>query len=434
MGVWKMGVVGPRRVVLTLSGNRFSTRLGTICMASSTIRLRETECVSLIGRFIEIFSSRESIVVASTPNEARIYNGRASRGGNGILTTSVGLSTVTIYTGGRSNVIHIGSGNRTVGIISVYRLLPDRGRFNHSATVIHNIITGVTRVNCGVNKFSTMAISSIVNKDNLSSSTTFRILLNAAISCLCGSNVVNTISVTGATRCTRGIFFNGPYKLLSRVTSSINAFIAVSFRSARDPGVGGISFSFSGDNRSLYVLSANNGRDSLASSCTTMETRVRDITGTVNGGILHRVRFSSFGGTVPRLINGMGSHTLLHTFRFCGSGGEIRATISTLRDKSFRIFGATVARDNHSSFVCGRGICAPGGPARRGLSLTLYMARSVLTNGNTFHIRNNNFTKAVRTFIPGRVLTRCGRGARTVFNGNDYRILVVHPINNAHMV
>ncbi len=422
--------VGVTRVGSGVRGNNFSSSFLVLCNRAGGTR---RECFRTYYRFRGVCPGSDSVHIFSTPNHARINNGRASRRRNYILTNNISVSIVTVISLDNSSAIHVGSGNCSVSIVGLSRLRGYSGRVNHTVTLVHNMLCGFDRVNTGLRNFGTCAASGMLGNSNLSSSTTFRILINGVLGNVFFSGGTDTVRVTGVNRFTRHSCFNGPYNLLSRVTSSLNNFACTSFGGPTSPIARGVRLSVGGFNCALYIISANKGRTGLARSCTSVAVRYGRVDGTLNIRFLHSTGVRRFCNGVTRLERGFNSHTILHTVRFFARRRHIFGRHSTLGRKEFRSFLGLIGTSNRSSCSCLRGLCSASTIGRRNLSLTVTLAGLFLNSGNTYHIRNNNFTNAVRYCVPASLLSGCGRCVRTSFNRSDYDILSVHPIKNCRL-
>lgn len=93
-------------------------------------------------------------------------------------------------------------------------------------------------------------------------------------------------------------------------------------------------------------MGANGNRTSLDRRCSSVPVRVHRTTGTVNMRLLYR---SGVRGLLTRIGSVPGSHTILHTVRFCRRGEHITSTIGTIRGGSNRKFLHLLRRSNGSS-------------------------------------------------------------------------------------
>ncbi len=387
---------------------------------------------SLVNMFREHFES-EPVRFFSAPGRSEICGNHTDHNRGKVMAAAVNLDVIAAVEPDCGNFVTVKSEGYPEDKISLESLEPVESEKNSSAALIRGVLAGFKNRGYRIGGFKAYTRSNVLKGSGLSSSAAFEVLIGTVVSGLFNDGGVSAVEIAQIAQYAENVYFGKPSGLMDQMASSVGGFTEIDFADPENPVIEAVSIDLAAHRHSLCIIDTKGSHADLTPDYAAIPAEMKAVAGYFKKNYLRELTRDDILGDIGGLRKAVGDRAVLRALHFMDENGRVGELAEAIRRDDFAAFLSVINRSGESSYKYLQNVYACAHPDEQGVSLALYLAKSLLNGEGAARVHGGGFAGTIQAFVPDRLLESFVPEIEKVFGERSCYVLNVRPFGGVEV-
>lgn len=388
---------------------------------------------SVAQKEFEKFFGEKPLRFFSAPGRSEIGGNHTDHNCGCVLAAGVSLDVIAMAVPTDDGVITVKSEGFPLDEVNINDLSVSSGDMNTSAALIRGMADGFSRNGHKIGGFKAYTTSNVLKGSGLSSSAAFEVLIGTILNGLYNDQSVSDVEIAQIAQYAENVHFGKPSGLMDQMASSVGSFITIDFADVKNPVINKINFDFENSGHSLCIVDTKGNHADLTPEYAAIPKEMKSVAEYFGKNVLREISKEQLLENLPKVREKCGDRAVLRALHFFDDNERVRLQAEALNNGDFDTFLKYVNQSGDSSLCWLQNIFAVSNPQEQGLTVALYLAKSILDGKGACRVQGGGFAGTIEAFVPNSVLEKFKSEMEKVFGGNSCHILTIRPVGGAEV-
>lgn len=296
---------------------------------------------------------------------------------------------------------------------------------NTSASLIRGMAAGFKKNGHKIGGFKAYTTSNVLKGSGLSSSAAFEVLIGTILNGLFNDGAVSDVEVAQLAQYAENVYFGKPSGLMDQMASSVGGFITIDFADKEKPIINSIDFDFASSGHSLCIVDTKGNHADLTPEYAAIPMEMKSVAQFFGKEVLRQITKQDVLDNINVLREKCGDRAVLRALHFFDDNERVGLEAKALNSGNFDEFLSLITKSGNSSLAYLQNIFASSAPVEQGLSLALYLAKSILAGKGACRVHGGGFAGTIQAFVPDAKLDTFKAEMEKVFGEGSCYVLSI---------
>ena len=299
---------------------------------------------------------------------------------------------------------------------------------NSSASLIRGMAGGFLKNGHKIGGFNAYTTSNVLKGSGLSSSAAFEVLIGTILNGLYNEQAISAVEVAQLSQYAENVYFGKPSGLMDQMASSVGSFITIDFKDEKEPVIKKVDYDFSKSGYALCIVDTKGNHADLTPEYAAIPQEMKSVAQFFGKSVLREVDKQELLDNISAVREKCSDRAVLRALHYFDDNERVLAQAEALERGDIEGFFRLINESGDSSFRYLQNIYASSAPAEQGLSLALYIAKSVLGGKGACRVHGGGFAGTIQAFVPDDMLDRFSTEIEKVFGEGSCYVLSIRPV------
>ncbi|MBO5448159.1 MAG: galactokinase [Ruminococcus sp.] len=305
---------------------------------------------------------------------------------------------------------------------------------NTSAALIKGMAAGFRKNGHNVGGFKAYTTSNVLKGSGLSSSAAFEVLIGTVLNGLYNDGRVSDVEVAQLAQYAENVYFGKPSGLMDQMASSVGGFITIDFADINDPVINSVDFDFSASGHCLCIVDTKGNHADLTPEYAAIPPEMKSVAQFFGKEFLREISKEDVLENICEIRKKCGDRAVLRSLHFFDDNERVSRESAALNNGDFGSFLKLVNESGNSSLAYLQNIFAPCSVREQGLTLALYLAKSILGDEGACRVHGGGFAGTIQAFVPVHKLEKFKAETERVFGEGACYVLSVRNCGGTQVI
>ncbi|MBR1562856.1 MAG: galactokinase, partial [Ruminococcus sp.] len=262
---------------------------------------------------------------------------------------------------------------------------------NSSAALIRGMAGGFLKNGHKIGGFNAYTTSNVLKGSGLSSSAAFEVLIGTILNGLYNEQAISAVEVAQLSQYAENVYFGKPSGLMDQMASSVGSFITIDFKDEKEPVIKKVDYDFSKSGYALCIVDTKGNHADLTPEYAAIPQEMKSVAQFFGKSVLREVDKQELLDNISAVREKCSDRAVLRALHYFDDNERVLAQAEALERGDIEGFFKLINESGDSSFRYLQNIYASSAPAEQGLSLALYIAKSVLGDKGACRVHGGGF-------------------------------------------
>ena len=374
--------------------------------------------------FIKIYGAAPSFAF-SAPGRTEVGGNHTDHNNGCVLAAGVSLDVIAMVEPTDDGIITIKSEGFPVNTIDTSDLNIKKDEENTSAALIRGMAAGLKLNGHNIGGFKAYATSNVLKGSGLSSSAAYEVLIGTILNGLYNNGNISDVEIAQTAQYAENAFFGKPSGLMDQMASSVGGFITIDFKDTKNPIIKSIDFNFEESGHALCIVDTKGNHADLTPEYAAIPQEMKAVANYFGKDVLREITKQDVLDNIKGIRQVCGDRAVLRALHFFDDNERVSKEANALNSNSFREFLKLVNESGNSSLAYLQNIFATSAADEQGLSLALYLAKSILKDKGACRVHGGGFAGTIQAFVPNEMLADFKGQMENVFGEGSCYVLSI---------
>ena len=395
-------------------------------VAFSQIGGSEERYSELKKMFTEHFG-REPSRYFSAPGRSEICGNHTDHNRGKVLAAAVDLDIIAAVEPTDDGLVVVKSEGYPEDRISLSELSVSHSEKNTSAALIRGVLAGFKARGYEIGGFRAYTRSNVLKGSGLSSSAAFEVLIGTVLSGLYNGGKASAVEIAQIAQYAENVYFGKPSGLMDQMASSVGGFTKIDFKDPENPEIEAISLDLKAHDYNLCIIDTRGDHADLTPDYAAIPSEMKAAAGYFGKDYLRELSREDIIENISALRDAVGDRAVLRALHFMDENVRVDELAAAIKSGDFSAFLSVIERSGDSSYKYLQNVYTCAHPDEQGVSLALYMAKSLLGGEGAVRVHGGGFAGTIQAFVPDAKLKEFVKGMEKVFGDGSCYVLSVRP-------
>ncbi len=304
---------------------------------------------------------------------------------------------------------------------------------NTSASLIRGMAAGFLKNGHKAGGFRAYTVSNVLKGSGLSSSAAFEVLIGTVLGGLYNDGAVSAVEIAQLAQFAENVYFGKPSGLMDQMASSVGGFITIDFENEKEPVINKVGFDFAQSGHSLCIVDTKGNHADLTPEYAAIPQEMKSVAQFFGKSVLREITKQQLIDNITAVRKKCSDRAVLRALHYFDDNERVLNEQKALDSGDFDAFLALVNESGDSSFKYLQNIYASSAPGEQGLSLALYIAKSLLGKRGACRVHGGGFAGTIQAFVPDDMLNDFRNGIERVFGEGSCYVLSIRPVGGVEV-
>ena len=299
---------------------------------------------------------------------------------------------------------------------------------NSSAALIRGMAGGFLKNGHKIGGFNAYTTSNVLKGSGLSSSAAFEVLIGTILNGLYNEQAISAVEVAQLSQYAENVYFGKPSGLMDQMASSVGSFITIDFKDEKEPVIKKVDYDFSKSGYALCIVDTKGNHADLTPEYAAIPQEMKSVAQFFGKSVLREVDKQELLDNISAVREKCSDRAVLRALHYFDDNERVLAQAEALERGDIEGFFKLINESGDSSFRYLQNIYASSAPAEQGLSLALYIAKSVLGDKGACRVHGGGFAGTIQAFVPNDMLDKFSAEIEKVFGEGSCYVLSIRPV------
>ena len=299
---------------------------------------------------------------------------------------------------------------------------------NSSASLIRGMAGGFLKNGHKIGGFNAYTTSNVLKGSGLSSSAAFEVLIGTILNGLYNEQAISAVEVAQLSQYAENVYFGKPSGLMDQMASSVGSFITIDFKDEKEPVIKKVDYDFSKSGYALCIVDTKGNHADLTPEYAAIPQEMKSVAQFFGKSVLREVDKQELLDNISAVREKCSDRAVLRALHYFDDNERVLAQAEALERGDIEGFFKLINESGDSSFKYLQNIYASSAPAEQGLSLALYIAKSVLGDKGACRVHGGGFAGTIQAFVPNDMLDKFSAEIEKVFGEGSCYVLSIRPV------
>ena len=299
---------------------------------------------------------------------------------------------------------------------------------NSSASLIRGMAGGFLKNGHKIGGFNAYTTSNVLKGSGLSSSAAFEVLIGTILNGLYNEQSISAVEVAQLSQYAENVYFGKPSGLMDQMASSVGSFITIDFKDEKEPVIKKVDYDFSKSGYALCIVDTKGNHADLTPEYAAIPQEMKSVAQFFGKSVLREVDKQELLDNISAVREKCSDRAVLRALHYFDDNERVLAQAEALERGDIEGFFKLINESGDSSFRYLQNIYASSAPAEQGLSLALYIAKSVLGDKGACRVHGGGFAGTIQAFVPNDMLDKFSAEIEKVFGEGSCYVLSIRPV------
>ena len=299
---------------------------------------------------------------------------------------------------------------------------------NSSASLIRGMAGGFLKNGHKIGGFNAYTTSNVLKGSGLSSSAAFEVLIGTILNGLYNEQAISAVEVAQLSQYAENVYFGKPSGLMDQMASSVGSFITIDFKDEKEPVIKKVDYDFSKSGYALCIVDTKGNHADLTPEYAAIPQEMKSVAQFFGKSVLREVDKQELLDNISAVREKCSDRAVLRALHYFDDNERVLAQAEALERGDIEGFFKLINESGDSSFRYLQNIYASSAPAEQGLSLALYIAKSVLGDKGACRVHGGGFAGTIQAFVPNDMLDKFSAEIEKVFGEGSCYVLSIRPV------
>ena len=299
---------------------------------------------------------------------------------------------------------------------------------NSSASLIRGMAGGFLKNGHKIGGFHAYTTSNVLKGSGLSSSAAFEVLIGTILNGLYNEQAISAVEVAQLSQYAENVYFGKPSGLMDQMASSVGSFITIDFKDEKEPVIKKVDYDFSKSGYALCIVDTKGNHADLTPEYAAIPQEMKSVAQFFGKSVLREVDKQELLDNISAVREKCSDRAVLRALHYFDDNERVLAQAEALERGDIEGFFKLINESGDSSFRYLQNIYASSAPAEQGLSLALYIAKSVLGDKGACRVHGGGFAGTIQAFVPNDMLDKFSAEIEKVFGEGSCYVLSIRPV------
>ena len=299
---------------------------------------------------------------------------------------------------------------------------------NSSASLIRGMAGGFLKNGHKIGGFNAYTTSNVLKGSGLSSSAAFEVLIGTILNGLYNEQAISAVEVAQLSQYAENVYFGKPSGLMDQMASSVGGFITIDFKDEKEPVIKKVDYDFSKSGYALCIVDTKGNHADLTPEYAAIPQEMKSVAQFFGKSVLREVDKQELLDNISAVREKCSDRAVLRALHYFDDNERVLAQAEALERGDIEGFFKLINESGDSSFRYLQNIYASSAPAEQGLSLALYIAKSVLGDKGACRVHGGGFAGTIQAFVPNDMLDKFSAEIEKVFGEGSCYVLSIRPV------
>ena len=304
---------------------------------------------------------------------------------------------------------------------------------NSSASLIRGMAGGFLKNGHKIGGFNAYTTSNVLKGSGLSSSAAFEVLIGTILNGLYNEQTISAVEVAQLSQYAENVYFGKPSGLMDQMASSVGSFITIDFKDEKEPVIRKVDYDFSRSGYSLCIVDTKGNHADLTPEYAAIPQEMKSVAQFFGKSVLREVDKQDVLDNISAIRKKCSDRAVLRALHYFDDNERVPAQAEALENGDLNGFFKLINESGDSSFRYLQNIYASSAPDEQGLSLALYIAKSVLGDKGACRVHGGGFAGTIQAFVPNDMLDKFSTAIEKVFGEGSCYVLSIRPVGGVEV-
>lgn len=359
--------------------------------------------------------------------------GRTEVGGNHtdhnlgcVLAAGVSLDIIAaVAPDDKENIITVKSEGFPMDTVNVDDTEVYENQKNTSASLIRGMAAGFKKNGHKTGGFKAYATSNVLKGSGLSSSAAYEVLIGTILNGLYNDGEVSDVEIAQLAQYAENVYFGKPSGLMDQMASSVGGFITIDFGDKENPVIKSLDFDFAKSGHNLCIVDTKGSHADLTPEYAAIPPEMKSVANFFGKEVLREISKENVLANITEIRKKCGDRAVLRALHFFDDNERVGKESEALNNGNFDEFLRLITQSGDSSLAYLQNIFAPSAVNQQGLTLALYLAKSVLDGEGACRVHGGGFAGTIQAFVPEHKLEKFKSEMERVFGEGACYVLSI---------
>jgi len=305
---------------------------------------------------------------------------------------------------------------------------------NTSAALIKGMAAGFRKNGHNVGGFKAYTTSNVLKGSGLSSSAAFEVLIGTVLNGLYNDGKVSDVEVAQLAQYAENVYFGKPSGLMDQMASSVGGFITIDFADINEPVINSVDFDFSASGHCLCIVDTKGNHADLTPEYAAIPPEMKSVAQFFGKEFLREISKEDVLENICEIRKKCGDRAVLRSLHFFDDNERVSKESAALNSGDFGSFLKFVNESGNSSLSYLQNIFASCSVREQGLTLALYLAKSILGDEGACRVHGGGFAGTIQAFVPEHKLEKFKAETERVFGEGACYVLSVRNCGGTQVI
>ena len=304
---------------------------------------------------------------------------------------------------------------------------------NSSASLIRGMAGGFLKNGHKIGGFNAYTTSNVLKGSGLSSSAAFEVLIGTILNGLYNEQAISAVEVAQLSQYAENVYFGKPSGLMDQMASSVGSFITIDFKDEKEPVIKKVDYDFSKSGYALCIVDTKGNHADLTPEYAAIPQEMKSVAQFFGKSVLREVDKQDVLDNISAIRKKCSDRAVLRALHYFDDNERVPAQAEALENGDLNGFFKLINESGDSSFRYLQNIYASSAPDEQGLSLALYIAKSVLGDKGACRVHGGGFAGTIQAFVPNDMLDKFSTAIEKVFGEGSCYVLSIRPVGGVEV-
>ena len=392
-----------------------------------------TERVEELERLFESRFGAKPSRWFSAPGRSEICGNHTDHNRGKVMAAAVNLDVIAAVEPTDDGTVTVKSVGHDENRVDISELSALESEKNTSTALVRGVLAGFRARGYKIGGFNAYTQSDVLKGSGLSSSAAFEVLIGTVLSGLYNGGEVSPVEIAKTAQFAENAYFGKPSGLMDQMASSVGGFTKIDFANPEKPLIEAVSLDLEAHGHSLCIVDTKGSHADLTPDYAAIPAEMKAAAAFFGKDCLRGVTKAEMIANLPALREKVGDRAVLRALHFADENARVDCLAEAIKSGDFAAFLSVIDRSGESSYKYLQNVYSCAHPEEQGVSLAIYLAKSLLDGEGTARVHGGGFAGTVQAFVPKHKLESFISGMEGVFGEGSCHVLNVRPFGGVEV-
>ena len=369
----------------------------------------------------------------SAPGRSEICGNHTDHNRGKVMAAAVNLDVIAAVEPTDDGTVTVKSVGHEENRVNISELSALESEKNTSTALVRGVLAGFKARGYKIGGFNAYTQSDVLKGSGLSSSAAFEVLIGTVLSGLYNGGEVSSVEIAKTAQFAENAYFGKPSGLMDQMASSVGGFTKIDFEDPEKPLIEAVSLDLEAHGHSLCIVDTKGSHADLTPDYAAIPAEMKAAAAFFGKDCLRGVSKAEMIANLPALREKVGDRAVLRALHFADENARVDCLAEAIKSGDFAAFLSVIDRSGESSYKYLQNVYSCAHPEEQGVSLAIYLAKSLLDGEGTARVHGGGFAGTVQAFVPKHKLESFISGMEGVFGEGSCHVLNVRPFGGVEV-